>query len=61
MIDIMTVNCRLPKFLQGDLWAGIAAVRIGARRIEDIARKYGSGHFRDARSRSFWTTASRWC
>jgi N-methylhydantoinase B len=48
VIDIMTVNCRMPKFLQGDLWAGVAAVRIGARRIEDIARKYGSDTFATA-------------
>jgi N-methylhydantoinase B len=45
VIDIMTVNCRLPKFLQGDLWAGVAAARIGARRIEEIARKYGTSTF----------------
>jgi N-methylhydantoinase B len=48
VIDIMTVNSRLPKFLQGDLWAGVAAVRIGARRIEDIVRKYGSDTFATA-------------
>jgi N-methylhydantoinase B len=48
VIDIMTVNSRLPKFLHGDLWAGVAAVRIGARRIEDIVRKYGSDTFATA-------------
>jgi N-methylhydantoinase B len=48
VIDIMTVNSRLPRFLQGDLWAGVAAVRIGARRIEDIVRKYGSDTFATA-------------
>jgi len=48
VIDIMTVNSRLPKFLQGDLWAGVAAARIGARRIEDIVRKYGSDTFATA-------------
>jgi N-methylhydantoinase B len=48
VIDIMTVNSRLPKFLQGDLWAGVAAVRIGARRIEEIVRKYGSDTFATA-------------
>jgi N-methylhydantoinase B len=45
VIDIMTVNSRLPKFLLGDLWAGVAAARIGARRIEDTVRKYGSDTF----------------
>jgi N-methylhydantoinase B len=48
VIDIMTVNSRLPKFLRGDLWAGIAAVRVGARRIEDIVRKYGAETFTTA-------------
>jgi N-methylhydantoinase B len=48
VIDIMTVNSRLPKFLEGDLWAGVAAARIGARRIEDIVRKYGSNTFATA-------------
>ena len=50
VIDILTVNTRLPKFLLGDLWAGIAAVRIGARRIEDIVRKYGADTFTAALS-----------
>jgi N-methylhydantoinase B len=48
VIDIMKVNSRLPKFLHGDLWAGVAAARIGARRIEDIVRKYGSDTFERA-------------
>ncbi|HVW71207.1 MAG TPA: hydantoinase B/oxoprolinase family protein [Steroidobacteraceae bacterium] len=50
VIDIMTVNSRLPKFLRGDLWAGVAAVRVGARRIEDIVRKYGADTFTAALS-----------
>src|SRR5258708_29991344 len=28
VIDILTANSRLPAFLKGDLWSGIAAVRI---------------------------------
>ena len=48
VIDIMTVNSRLPKFLRGDLWAGVAAVRVGARRIEDLVRKYGADTFNAA-------------
>lgn len=51
VIDIMTVNSRLPKFLLGDLWAGIAAVRIGAKRLEEVVRKYGSDTFTIAMSR----------
>src|SRR5205807_9195426 len=33
VLEIMKRNSRLPDFLQGDLWAGIAAVRVGERRI----------------------------
>lgn len=51
VIDIMTASSRLPKFLLGDLWAGVAAVRVGARRIEEVARKYGSATFAIAMSR----------
>ena len=50
VIDIMTVNTRLPKFLLGDLWAGVAAARIGAKRLEDIVRKYGADTFSAALS-----------
>jgi N-methylhydantoinase B len=50
VIDIMTVNTRLPKFLLGDLWAGVAAARIGAKRIEDTVRKYGADTFTAALS-----------
>ena len=45
VIDIMRVNSRLPKFLLGDLWAGVAAARIGTKRIEDTVRKYGADTF----------------
>ncbi|MGH2935813.1 MAG: hydantoinase B/oxoprolinase family protein [Gaiellaceae bacterium] len=38
---IMEANSRLPDFLRGDLWAGIAAVRVGERRILELTRKYG--------------------
>jgi N-methylhydantoinase B len=51
VIDIMTVNSRLPKFLLGDLWAGVAAARIGAKRLEEVARKYGIDTFITAMSR----------
>lgn len=41
VFDILYVNTRLPDFLKGDLWAGIAGLRIGERRIRDLAQKYG--------------------
>jgi N-methylhydantoinase B len=41
VLRIMRVNSRLPDFLEGDLWAEIAAVRLGERRILELAAKYG--------------------
>ena len=41
VIEIMKANSRLPDFLHGDMWAGIAAARVGERRILELARRYG--------------------
>jgi N-methylhydantoinase B len=48
VMDIMTVNSRLPDFLRGDMWAAIAATRIGERRLMELARKYGTATFNGA-------------
>ena len=45
VMRIMEVNSRLPDFLRGDMWAGIAAVRIGARRLGELVAKYGRATF----------------
>ena len=45
VIEIMKVNSRLPDFLQGDMWAGIASARVGERRILDLVEKYGRDTF----------------
>jgi N-methylhydantoinase B len=45
VFDILTANCRMPDFLTGDLWAGVAAVRVGERRILEIVNKYGKDVF----------------
>lgn len=45
VFDILTANCRMPDFLTGDLWAGVASVRIGERRILEIVNKYGKDVF----------------
>jgi N-methylhydantoinase B len=45
VMEIMKVNSRLPDFLQGDMWAGIAAARVGERRILDLVEKYGRETF----------------
>ena len=41
VVEIMKCNSRLPDFLQGDMWAGIAAARVGERRILGLVGKYG--------------------
>jgi N-methylhydantoinase B len=48
VMEIMKVNSRLPDFLQGDMWAGIAAARVGERRILEVVRKYGLDTFTTA-------------
>ena len=40
VFEIITINSRMPDFLEGDLWAAIASVRIGARRLAELAAKY---------------------
>jgi N-methylhydantoinase B len=45
VVEIMKVNSRLPDFLEGDMWAGIAAARMGERRIGEVVRKYGLDMF----------------
>ena len=58
MTRIMRANSRLPDFLLGDMWAGIAAARLGARRIPELVERYGARHLRRARSSACRTTAS---
>jgi N-methylhydantoinase B len=48
VLEIMRANSRLPDYLQGDLWAGIAAARVGERRIKGIVERYGVDTFRQA-------------
>lgn len=48
VMEIIRVNSRLPDFVRGDLWAGIAAVRIGERRLLELVGKYGVDTFRAA-------------
>ncbi len=45
VFDILTANCRMPDFLTGDLWAGVASVRVGEHRVQEIAAKYGKDVF----------------
>jgi len=48
VMEIMKANSRLPDYLQGDMWAGIAAVRVGERRILELVDKYGLDTFTTA-------------
>ena len=41
VLDLIAANCRLPRMTLGDLWAGVAAARVGERRIADLCKKYG--------------------
>jgi len=45
VFDILTANCRMPDFLTGDLWAGVASIRVGERRVLEIVHKYGKEVF----------------
>jgi N-methylhydantoinase B len=48
VFEIMKVNSRMPEILDGDVWAAIASVRIGARRLAELANKYGVETFENA-------------
>ncbi|MEM8589835.1 MAG: hydantoinase B/oxoprolinase family protein, partial [Pseudomonadota bacterium] len=41
VMDIIKTNSRLPDFVEGDLWAGIAAARTGERALLALVDKYG--------------------
>ena len=48
VMDIITTNSRMPDFLKGDIWAAIAAVRVGAKRLTALAERYSVATFRRA-------------
>ena len=41
LIDMLRANVRLPDMTLGDLWSGIAALRVGERRLVATLEKYG--------------------
>lgn len=51
VMDIITCNSRMPDFILGDVWAAIASVRVGAKRLEALAEKYGIETFATAMER----------
>ncbi|HCH31797.1 MAG TPA: methylhydantoinase [Oceanospirillaceae bacterium] len=48
VMDILTANSRMPDVLRGDVWAGIAAARIGVKRIVELVKKYDSSVFTES-------------
>jgi N-methylhydantoinase B len=48
VMDILIVNSRMPDTIYGDVWAQIAAVRIGTKRLQELAKKYGVDVFERA-------------
>ncbi len=48
VMDIIKTNSRMPEFLNGDLWAQIAALRVGEKRILELVKKYSRGVFLEA-------------
>lgn len=50
VMDILLVNSRMPDVLRGDVWAGIAAARIGVKRITELAKRYGVDVFTESMS-----------
>jgi len=45
VFDILEANSRMPDFMIGDLWAGVASIRVGERRILEMVEKYGKDIF----------------
>jgi len=41
LIDVLAANVRLPDMTLGDMWAGVAALRVGERRFLELCDKYG--------------------
>jgi N-methylhydantoinase B len=41
LIDLIQANVRLPEMTLGDMWACIAALRVGERRFKDLCHRFG--------------------
>ncbi len=46
LVDLIAANVRTPDRTLGDLYAGIAALRIGERRVMEICQRYGLATFK---------------
>ncbi len=45
ILDVITANSRLPEQTLGDFWAGISALRMGERRLQQLCMRYGRDKF----------------
>ena len=48
IFEIIRANSRLPDQALGDLWAGVAALRLGERRLRELCGKHGRSTLVDA-------------
>jgi N-methylhydantoinase B len=48
LVDIIEANVRTPEMSVGDLHAGVAALRVGERRLRELLRRYGLDTLRAA-------------
>ena len=46
LVQILKLNVRMPEVFMGDLNAQIAACTVGARRLDELAGRYGGNHLR---------------
>ena len=60
IIDLIKGNVRLPESTLGDLFAGIAAAEVGARRVISIIDKYGLATYKKAKN-DFLDYGERMC
>ncbi|MGM5470170.1 hydantoinase B/oxoprolinase family protein [Flavobacteriaceae bacterium LMO-SS05] len=60
IIDMIKVNVRLPDSTLGDLFAGIAAAEVGAKRVISIIEKYGLETYKKAKD-DFLDYGERMC
>ena len=59
VMDLLLLNARVPTERRGDYFAQVAACRLGARRMEDIAGRYGADTLNRAFDRLIDATARR--
>jgi N-methylhydantoinase B len=42
LVDVLEANVRLPRMTLGDMWSGIAACRVGQRRLVELCDRFGA-------------------